>query len=119
MIAGFAALAMGGVAVGLELERRLISKRINRTSQAELEGFFALRSAGPAVTTADGVVLHTEVDDVSARGDDPPGTPRASRCHANCSTSTTRPPISRDPMPSNAAGFPVVRKRWLAYRGRS
>jgi pimeloyl-ACP methyl ester carboxylesterase len=57
---------MGGVAVGLELERRLISKRIDRTSQAELEGFFALRSAGPAVTTADGVVLHTEVDEVGA-----------------------------------------------------
>ena len=34
----------------------------------------------------------------------------------NCSTPTTRPPISRDPMPSKAVGLPVVRKRWLAYR---
>lgn len=63
LIAGVVALAMGGAAVGLELERRIVSKRINRTSQAELEKFFSLRSAGPEVTTADGVVLHTEVDD--------------------------------------------------------
>ena len=63
LFAGVAALAMGGIAAGLELERRLVSKRIERTSQAELEQFFALRSDGPTVTTADGVVLHTEVDD--------------------------------------------------------
>ena len=55
---------MGGIAAGLELERRLVSKRIERTSQDELEAFFALRSDGPTVTTADGVVLHTEVDDL-------------------------------------------------------
>ena len=70
MIAGFAALAVGGVAVGLELERRLISKRIDRSSQTELESFFALHSSGPAVTTADGVVLHTEVEEPSTMGDD-------------------------------------------------
>ena len=63
LVAGVAALAMGGIAAGLELERRLVSKRIDRTSQAELAEFFALRSDGPTVTTADGVVLHTEVDD--------------------------------------------------------
>ena len=63
LIAGAAALAMGGIAAGLELERRLVSKRISRSSQADLAQFFALRSAGPAVTTADGVVLHTEVDE--------------------------------------------------------
>ncbi len=63
LFAGVAALAMGGIAAGLELERRLVSRRIERTSQAELEQFFALRSDGPTVTTADGVVLHTEVDD--------------------------------------------------------
>ena len=63
LVAGVAALAMGGVAVGLELERRLVSKRIDRSSQAELAQFFSLRSDGPAVTTADGVVLHTEVDE--------------------------------------------------------
>jgi pimeloyl-ACP methyl ester carboxylesterase len=65
LIAGIAALAMGGVAAGLELERRLISKRIDRSSQAELEGFFALRSDGPDVTTADGVALHTEVEEAT------------------------------------------------------
>ena len=63
LIAGVAALAMGGLAAGLELERRLVSKRIARPAQAELEQFFSLRSAGHSVTTADGVVLHTEVDE--------------------------------------------------------
>jgi pimeloyl-ACP methyl ester carboxylesterase len=63
LIAGVAALAMGGVAMGLELERRVVSKRINRCTEAELEEFFSLRSDGPKLTTADGVVLHTEVDD--------------------------------------------------------
>ena len=38
----------------------MVSKRIGRSSQAELEQFFALRSDGPTVTTPDGVVLHTE-----------------------------------------------------------
>jgi pimeloyl-ACP methyl ester carboxylesterase len=63
LIAGVAALAMGGVAMGLELERRIVSKRIDRCTQAEIAEFFSLRSDGPAVTTADGVVLHTEVDE--------------------------------------------------------
>lgn len=63
LVAGFAALAMGGIAAGLELERRLVNRRITRTSHAELEAFFSVRSDGPPVTTADGVVLHTEVDD--------------------------------------------------------
>ena len=67
LFAGVAALAMGGIAAGLELERRLVSKRIDRSSQAELAEFFALRSDGPTVTTADGVVLHTEVDDGPGR----------------------------------------------------
>jgi pimeloyl-ACP methyl ester carboxylesterase len=63
LIAGVAALAMGGVAMGLELERRIVSKRIDRSTQSEIEEFFSLRSDGPDVTTADGVVLHTEVDE--------------------------------------------------------
>ena len=63
LIAGVAALAMGGVAMGLELERRIVSKRIPRSTQSELEKFFSLRSDGPEVTTGDGVVLHTEVDE--------------------------------------------------------
>ena len=63
LVAGVAALAMGGVAMGLELERRVVSKRINRSAQSEIEEFFALRSAGPEVTTPDGVVLHTEIEE--------------------------------------------------------
>jgi pimeloyl-ACP methyl ester carboxylesterase len=66
LIAGVAAMAMGGIAAGLELERRLISKRITRTTQAELAEFFALRSDGPTLTTTDGVVLHTELEDAPA-----------------------------------------------------
>jgi pimeloyl-ACP methyl ester carboxylesterase len=63
LVAGVAALAMGGMAMGLELERRVVSKRINRSTQPQIEKFFSLRSAGPDVTTADGVVLHTEVEE--------------------------------------------------------
>ena len=63
LIAGFAGLALGGMALGVELERRLVSKRISRSSQSEIAEFFSLRSDGPSVTTADGVVLHTEVDE--------------------------------------------------------
>jgi pimeloyl-ACP methyl ester carboxylesterase len=63
LIAGVAALAAGGVAAGLELERRIVSKRIYREAGDEGEEFFALRSEGPAVLTPDGVVLHTEVDE--------------------------------------------------------
>jgi len=52
--------------MGIELERRIVAKRITRTSDADLEAFFSLRSDGPDVTTPDGVVLHTEVDDGAA-----------------------------------------------------
>ena len=38
-----------------------------RSSQAEVEAVLRAPSAGPTVTTADGVVLHTEVDEVTAR----------------------------------------------------
>jgi pimeloyl-ACP methyl ester carboxylesterase len=63
LVAGVAALAMGGVAIGVELERRIVSKRISRSTDSEIAEFFSLRSEGPPVTTADGVVLHTEVDE--------------------------------------------------------
>jgi pimeloyl-ACP methyl ester carboxylesterase len=63
LLTGFAALAAGGVALGIELERRIVAKRITRTSEADLAAFFSLRSDGPDVTTPDGVVLHTEVDE--------------------------------------------------------
>ena len=62
VITGVAALAAGGIALGIELERRIVAKRIKRTSEADLEAFFSLRSDGPDVTTPDGVVLHTEID---------------------------------------------------------
>jgi pimeloyl-ACP methyl ester carboxylesterase len=63
LAASFAALAAGGIAMGIELERRIVSKRIGRSSAADVEDFFSLRSGGPVVLTPDGVVLHTEVDD--------------------------------------------------------
>jgi pimeloyl-ACP methyl ester carboxylesterase len=66
LVASVAALAAGGVALGIELERRIVSKRISRTSEANLEQFFAVRSQGPDVITPDGVVLHTEVDEGEA-----------------------------------------------------
>jgi pimeloyl-ACP methyl ester carboxylesterase len=65
LIAGVAAMAAGGIAAGIELERRMVTKRIYReTRTPDDEPFFSLRSAGPPVTTPDGVVLHTEVDEV-------------------------------------------------------
>jgi pimeloyl-ACP methyl ester carboxylesterase len=63
LITSVAALAAGGIALGIELERRIVAKRIARISEADLEAFFSLRSDGPDVTTPDGVVLHTEVDE--------------------------------------------------------
>jgi pimeloyl-ACP methyl ester carboxylesterase len=66
LVAGVAALAAGGIAMGIELERRIVAKRIKRSSQADLEEFFSLRSEGPDVITPDGVVLHTEVDEGDA-----------------------------------------------------
>jgi pimeloyl-ACP methyl ester carboxylesterase len=63
LVASVTALAAGGIAMGIELERRIVSKRIGRSSEADAEGFFSLRSDGPDVITPDGVVLHTEVDE--------------------------------------------------------
>ncbi|HEY6684775.1 MAG TPA: alpha/beta hydrolase [Propionibacteriaceae bacterium] len=63
LVASFAALAAGGIAMGIELERRVVAKRIRRSSEANLEKFFSLRSDGPQVITPDGVVVHTEVDE--------------------------------------------------------
>jgi pimeloyl-ACP methyl ester carboxylesterase len=65
LVAGVAALAAGGVAVGLELERRIVNKRIQRGDNDD-EQFFGLRSAGPDVITSDGVVLHTEIDELDS-----------------------------------------------------
>ena len=64
LIASVAALAAGGIALGIELERRIVAKRIVRNTVEDLGEFFSLRSDGPDVTTPDGVVL--------LRGDPPP-----------------------------------------------
>ena len=64
LVAAIGAMAAGGLAVGLQLERRLVNKRIQGADTDEDEPFFGLRSAGPDVTTPDGVVLHTEIDEV-------------------------------------------------------
>jgi len=66
LIAGIAALAAGGIAMGIELERRIVSKRIIHDPQEQVEEFFSLHSEGPDVITPDGVVLHTEVDEGNA-----------------------------------------------------
>src|SRR5215207_10187441 len=63
-ITGVSALAAGGIAAGLQLERRFVTKRILRETSDESENFFGLRADGPKVLTPDGVVLHTEIDEV-------------------------------------------------------
>lgn len=68
LFASVAALAAGGIALGMELERRVVSKRL-RPIEADPEPFFSLRSDGPLVTTPDGVVLHTEVDEIEGDSD--------------------------------------------------
>ncbi len=68
LVASVAALAAGGVAAGIELERRIVSKRIKRSSVSDLEPFFQLRSDPVEVTTPDGVVLHAEVDEAAPEG---------------------------------------------------
>lgn len=78
LFAGVAALAAGGVAAGLELERRVVAKRIRPEVTDGDEDFFGLRSDGPTVRTPDGVLLHTEVDDLDvgvAPGAPAPGAP--------------------------------------------
>ncbi len=64
LVAGVLALAAGGVALGLELERRVVSKRILRADEDEVDQFYRLRTEGISLNTPDGVVLHAEIDDV-------------------------------------------------------
>ncbi len=66
LLAGVAALAAGGIAAGLELEKRVVAKRLNRDSRIDDEPFFSLRSSGPSLATSDGVLLHTEIDEPDA-----------------------------------------------------
>jgi pimeloyl-ACP methyl ester carboxylesterase len=64
LIAGVAALALGGIAAGFKLERRLIGRRLlPELELARTDEFFALRSDGPELETLDGVRLHVEVDE--------------------------------------------------------
>ena len=73
LAASVLALAGGGVALGLELERRIVSKRLHaERDELDDEPFFSLRSSGPPVVTPDGVRLHTEVDELPADGGDSP-----------------------------------------------
>lgn len=72
LLAGFAALAAGGVAAGLELERRFVTKRIKSRAGRSDEDFFGVRSDGPILTTADGVLLHTEIDEPADENPDQP-----------------------------------------------
>lgn len=74
LVAGAAALALGGLAAGFELERRLVGRRLRpELAGAETEEFFSVRSDGPRVETLDGVRLHVEVDEPDP-GTDPPVT---------------------------------------------
>ena len=77
LAASVLALAGGGIALGLELERRIVSKRLHaeRDDAADDEPFFSLRSSGPQVVTPDGVRLHTEVDELPADGGASPAGP--------------------------------------------
>ncbi|WP_157974131.1 alpha/beta fold hydrolase, partial [Desertihabitans aurantiacus] len=63
MVAGLAALGAGGIAAGLELERRVVGSRF-RNDRTPREAFFSLRSGGPPVRTSDGLDLHTEIDEL-------------------------------------------------------
>jgi len=71
LVTGAVALAAGGIAAGLELERRIVTKRILRQPTEEREDFFSLRADGPKITTPDGVVLHTEIEEAQSSDSDP------------------------------------------------
>lgn len=62
---GIAALAVGAIAGGLEIERRVVGQLFKKDHGAasEREPFFSLRAPGPDVVTRDGVHLHVEVDE--------------------------------------------------------
>ena len=71
LVGGIAALAVGAVAAGFEIERRVVGQVFKRHREVLPipEPFFTLRSAGPIVVTADGVPLHVEIDQPTV--DDP------------------------------------------------
>jgi pimeloyl-ACP methyl ester carboxylesterase len=65
LITGVAALTIGAVAGGFELERRVIGSVFKKTRPGfpEPEPFFALSAPGPILVTPDGVELHVEIDE--------------------------------------------------------
>ena len=108
LVAGVLALAAGGVAVGLELEQRMVGKRVGR-AVGRGAPIVPPRSSGPLVRTPDGVPLHTEVDE---RVEDP---------RLTCGT-------DGDPLPADAPtlvlvhGYALNLDCWLyqreQFRGR-
>ena len=78
LAASVLALAGGGIALGLELERRIVSRRLHAERDDDADDdvpFFSLRSSGPVVTTPDGVRLHTEVEELPVDGSASPAGP--------------------------------------------
>lgn len=74
LVAGVAALALGGVAAGFRIEREVVGKKLRPgITEADAEPFFALRSGGPEVETLDGVKLHVEVDELDPEREGEPG----------------------------------------------
>jgi pimeloyl-ACP methyl ester carboxylesterase len=69
LAAGVAALALGGLAAGFELERLLVGRRLRPELEgSDTERYFGLRSDGVQLETLDGVKLHVEVDEPGGRG---------------------------------------------------
>lgn len=64
LVTGMAALTVGALAAGFELERRVVGSVFGKSRETlpEPEPFFSLRAPGPRVVTRDGVELHVEVD---------------------------------------------------------
>ena len=104
LVAGVLALAAGGVAAGLELEKRVVSTRIGRASGRDAR-IVPPRSTGPVLRTPDGVPLHVEVDE---RADDP-----------RAAYGTERPPLPADaPTLVLVHGYALSMDCWLYQRER-
>ena len=68
-ILSLGAAAALGTALGVAAERLVVGRSVSG-GEASLEEFGSIRSAGIAVTTDDGAVLHVEVDEAGAAADD-------------------------------------------------
>lgn len=65
IIGAIAAATVGAIAVGFELERQVIGRRL-RPRELDTGRFYGLRGDVAEVTATDGVRLHTEVDEAPA-----------------------------------------------------